>query len=122
MLQAFTATDPGVKLFLGEYAFSNLNPNLNLTSVAEYYYSQAIMAQQNGSGARMGLAAWNFDGPAAWGALVPHPAPWDNRTHFPTANWAMVNARFAGKGGTVRSHPTTKKKSTATTRTLQAKR
>lgn len=52
--------------FIGEWSLSRAESDLDKSEVAKWWYRAASVSAHG-----LGLAAWSFDGPGGWGALVP---------------------------------------------------
>ena len=61
-----TAVGAAYPTWIGEWALDLVGGDLDLREVTAWWY-RAAAASAHG----LGLAAWSFDGPGGWGALVP---------------------------------------------------
>ena len=69
LLRRFSAGLGGLNAttLIGEWALSHVSGSLGVEEAARWWY-RAAAASSNG----IGLAAWNYDGPGGWGAVVPN--------------------------------------------------
>tara|TARA_B110001452_G_scaffold209972_1_gene180332 strand:- start:207 stop:1442 length:1236 start_codon:yes stop_codon:yes gene_type:complete len=58
----------GHACFVGEWGLSNTKAPLQVETVASWWYEQAAKMPAS----FLGLSIWNFDGPGAWGGVVPN--------------------------------------------------